>query len=160
MKTKRSILLAGIGAAGLLGSACGASPGDVADANGTCKMVGCSQGVRIDFSFRDAGAYVVEVTFEGVTATCRATLPLPKPPLASCDEPDVHLDGSGFAGEPESIEGLILSTTTAQSITVRATRDGQPIGEKTFVPPYVITPGPNGPTCAPKECKLATVTFP
>ena len=162
MTTKRGIVFAAMAAAGVLVSACGASPGELSADNRTCKAADCSQGVVIDFSFRDAGAYVFEVTFDGLKTTCKATLPLPRQPGAACDPPDVLL---GLAGPPlpenqQSIEGLRLLTTTAQSISVRATRDGTPIGEKTFVPPYVTTPGPNGPECAPKQCTLANVTFP
>lgn len=161
MKTKRGIVAAVLAAAGVLGSACGASPGDTAQANRTCKLADCGQGVYVDFRFRDAGAYVFEVTFEGVKATCTATIPRPHQTSTSCDEPDVRLtvEDSSLNGE-QWIGGLQVASTTAPSISMRATRDGIAIGEKTFVPSYVTTPGPNGPECEPKECTTAKVAFP
>jgi hypothetical protein len=50
-------------------------------------------------------------------------------------------------------------STTAKTVSVRATRDGKLIGEKTFAPPYVTSAGPNGPGCEPSQCTLATVAF-
>ena len=160
--TKRTLVVAVLAVAGALGSACGASPGDTAQANRTCKLADCGQGVYLSFRFREAGAYVFEVTFEGVRATCAATIPRPHRTDSACDQPDVRLtveDSASDAGA-QYIGGLKVASTTAPSITVRASRDGIAIGEKTFVPSYVTTPGPNGPECSPKECTSAEVAFP
>jgi hypothetical protein len=118
--------------------------------------------VNVEFSFTQTGTYVFEVTVDAVKTTCKATLPLPKQPPAACDHPDVQLGLSGSMLPPaqHSIGGIRLPTTTANSITIRATRDGAVIAESTFSPSYKVTPGPNGPSCEPKECKLAQAKFP
>jgi hypothetical protein len=59
----------------------------------------------------------------------------------------------------QSIGGLDLDTTTAKSITVRATRDGGVIGESTVAPLYKVGPPPNGPDCDPPGCTFATYAF-
>lgn len=146
----------------LLCAACGGSKLPGIDTK-SCTEIGCENGVKIDFSFRDRGTYVFEVTVDGTTTTCRASLPLPRGTFQACDRSEVFLGlvGSELPPEQQSIGGITLpAATNASSIKVKATRDGNPIGEKTFAPAYVVTPGPNGPDCEPKECKLATSTFP
>jgi hypothetical protein len=128
-----------------------------------CTELGCENGVDVDFVFRDRGSYVFEVTIDGTKTTCRATLPLPKEFFEACDRPEVFLGlvGSQLPAEQQSIEGLKMpAATNATSITISATRDAVPIGSKTFTPAYDVRPGPNGPDCEPKECKLAKATFP
>lgn len=168
---RRAVVVAGTAA---LAAACGGSttqsPGS-AGSSGTsgasgsgraCTEIGCENGVRVDFSYRDAGSYVFDVTVDGAKVTCKATLPLPPQPPTACDGPGVLLGlvGSMLPASQQSIGGLILSSTTAKTIAVRATRDGTLLGDKSFTPPYVTAPGPNGPGCEPNECKLAKVTFP
>jgi hypothetical protein len=146
----------------LAGAACGESklPG----ASGTaCTELGCENGVKIDFSFTDRGNYLFEVLVDGSTTTCRAPLPLPREHFEACDKSEVFLGlvGSQLPDEQESSGGLTLpAATNASTITVRATRDGAPIGDKTFTPAYQVAPGPNGPECEPTECKLAATSFP
>lgn len=128
-----------------------------------CTEVGCENGVRVSFSFRERGEYVFEVVVDGESTICRATLPLPRDFFEPCNRRDVLLGlvGSQLPPEEQSIGGLILpAALDARSIAIRATRDGELIGEKTFAPSYTVTPGPNGPDCEPKECRLATATFP
>ena len=127
-----------------------------------CTDMGCAQSARIDFTFTEPGAYVFEVTVDGAKATCRATLPLPRGPSAPCDRDEVLLGlvGSELPADQQSISGLILQTTTAKTVAIRATRDGALIGEKTIELAYTVTPGPNGPGCEPKECRAARATFP
>lgn len=124
--------------------------------------MGCQNGVDIAFSYRDAGAYVFEITIDDVKVTCTATLPLAAEPPVPCDNPDVILSlvGSMLPADQQSIGGLTFASTTAKSVTIRATRDGALLGDKTFAPPYVTSPGPNGPGCDPESCTLARVTFP
>jgi hypothetical protein len=149
-----------------LAVACGGTTTQPPGASGSgpraCTEIGCENGVRVDFSYHDAGAYVFEVTVDGSKVTCKATLPLPKQPPEACDGLGVLLGlvGSMLPADQQSIGGLILLSTTATSVSVHATRDGAVLGDKTFTPPYVTTPGPNGPGCEPNECTLAKVTFP
>ncbi len=127
-----------------------------------CTLIGCDQSVKIDFSFREQGAYVFEVTVDGVKTTCKTTLPLPQDNSEPCDRRDVLLrrNGSALPPDQQSLDGLILPTTTAKTVVVRATRDGAVIGDKTIELTYTVTPGPNGPDCDPKECRSARATFP
>ena len=46
--------------------ACGAT-----DSSKTCTLMACNNGFDVDFSFREKGAYVLEVTVDGVETTCR-----------------------------------------------------------------------------------------
>ena len=134
----------------------------VTDSPKLCTLASCEQNAKIDFSFREQGSYVFDVTVDGVKTTCRATLPLAGQPPTPCDRSDVLLGlvGSALPPEQQSIGGLILQTTTAKTVTVRATRDGALLGEKTIELAWTVAPGPNGPDCEPKECRSATATFP
>lgn len=128
-----------------------------------CTEVGCENGVNVDFVFRERGSYVFSVTVDGKKTTCRAPLPLPKDFFQACDGSEVFLGlvGSQLPADQQSIDGLKLpAATNASSITIEATRDGISLGQKTFKPAYDVRPGPNGPDCEPKECKLARMTFP
>jgi hypothetical protein len=89
------------------------------------------------------------------------TLPLPESPPIPCDREGIRLtlSGSMLPASQQSIGGLDLDTTTAKSITVRATRDGGVIGESTVAPLYKVGPPPNGPDCDPPGCTFATYAF-
>lgn len=140
-----------------LTSACGSLPEPK-----ECTLIGCNDGVEVDFSFRDEGAYVFEVTVDGATTRCEASLPLGQSSSSPCDQSGVTLSlvGSALPPEEQSIGGLMIQSTTAESVTIRATRDGALLGEKTIAVEYTVSPGPNGPDCEPKECKSARLTFP
>lgn len=128
-----------------------------------CTELGCENGVNVDFTFRERGSYVFVVTVDGTKTTCRTTIPLPKGAVDACDRAEVFLGlvGSELPVDQQSIDGLELpAAKDATSITIEATRDGVSIGQKTFKPAYDVRPGPNGPDCEPKECKLARSTFP
>jgi len=128
-----------------------------------CTEIGCENGVNVDFVFKERGSYVVVVTIDGKKTKCRATLPLAKDQVQACDASEVFLGlvGSQLPVDQQSIEGLKLpAATNASSITIEVTRDGISLGQKTFKPAYDVRPGPNGPDCEPKECKLARTTFP
>lgn len=149
-------------AAAVLLAACGSSQLPIIGQK-ACTEIGCENGVRVDFTYREPGSYTVVVVVDGVSTTCEATLPLPRGASEPCDREAVLLAliGSELPADQQSIGGLILpNATDAKSITVQVTRDGTLLGEKTFTPTYQVTPGPNGPDCEPKECKLATTTFP
>lgn len=127
-----------------------------------CTLADCRSGVQIQFELRGAGDYVFEVTVDGERTTCSATLPLAASPPTPCDRDGVQLilSGSALPADEHSLAGLELTTTTARSITVRATRDGQLVGESTQAPPYQTSPPPNGPDCPPAGCTFASYSFP
>jgi hypothetical protein len=127
----------------------------------TCTTIGCENNAKIDFTFRERGSYVFDVTVDGVKATCMATLPLPRGISEPCDRTDVllALSGSELPPEQQSIGGLILLTTTAKTVVVRATRDGALLAERSIDLSYTVTPGPNGPDCEPDECRSASATL-
>jgi hypothetical protein len=130
----------------------------------SCTMMACHSGVSVNFAFTRPGSYVFDVTVDGEKTTCRTTLPLPASttPGAACDRNGVRLGlvGTAFFETEQSISGLELDTTTAKSITLRATRDGGMIGESTVAPPYKVGPPPNGPECDPPGCTFASYSFP
>lgn len=111
-------------------------------------------------SITEPGSYLFEGTLDGATSTCSASLPkgASGPSNIECS-PGVELLREAVV--PPAIRlGLLFRTTTARSVTFRATRDGQPIGTATFEPAYASEPGPNGPQCEPKACTVAHATFP
>ena len=126
-----------------------------------CTEIGCENGLRVEFQFRDKGSYIVEATVDGVKTTCRAVVPLSDPPPEPCDRQGVFLtlSGSKLPPEQQTIGGLFLSTTTAKQILVKVTRDGVVLGTLDRTIDYAVTPGPNGPNCEPKECRAAKLTL-
>lgn len=160
MLSKRASLVPLLALIASLAPACGGSAPPEAKA---CTTMGCgSQGVDIAFTYREAGTYVFEVTVDGEKTTCRVSLPLEPRFSNACDCVDVTLGliGSELPAEQQSIQNLMIQTTRAEIVHVRATRDGALLGDKTIRLAYQVTPGPNGPDCEPKECKSATATFP
>jgi hypothetical protein len=127
--------------------------------DGACTMIACADGLDVEFSFQEKGAYVFELTVDGVKTTCTATLPLVPSPPAPCDRPDVFLtlSGSMLPADQQSIGGLHVGTTTARRLALRVTRDGATIGSLDQDVTWVVTPGPNGPRCEPKECRRAAL---
>lgn len=126
-----------------------------------CTAVGCNNGVHVQFSFREKGSYVFEITVDGIKTTCRAVLPLSDPPPEPCDRQGVFLtlSGSKLPPEQQSLGGIILSTTTAKQLSIRGTRDGATVVTLDRTIDYKVSPGPNGPHCEPKECKSANLTL-
>lgn len=139
----------------------GGSSGSGSSGGRPCTEIGCNNGVHIEFSFREPGSYVFDLTLDGAKVTCNAVLPLPRNSGDGCSRNDVVLTrvGSELPLSQQSIGGITL-TSSPSKITLRAERDGQLLGEATILPAYVTTPGPNGPGCPPKECKSATARFP
>lgn len=127
----------------------------------SCALADCSQGIEIAFTETQAGTYAIELVIDGTTSTCTATLPL-SGDANPCTSPDVLLTRSGSAlpAAQQSIGGLRIMRTDAKSVTVRVTRDGTSVRDATFTPSYVVTPGPNGPGCAPETCTNASFTLP
>lgn len=126
-----------------------------------CTEIGCENGVRVEFQFRDKGSYIVEATVDGLKTTCRAVIPLSDPPPEACDRQGVFLtlSGSKLPPEQQTIGGLFLSTTTGKQILLKVTRDGVVLGTLDRTIDYTVTPGPNGPACEPKECRAAKLTL-
>lgn len=126
-----------------------------------CTEMGCADGLQIDFSYKQAGSYVVEVTLDGVLTTCKATLPLAASPPTPCDRAGVYLtlSGSMLPADQQSIGGVIVTATTAKHATVKITRDGAALASLDRDVTWTVTPGPNGPDCEPKECRSAKLSF-
>ncbi len=123
----------------------------------SCTELACDNGVRVDFTYRLAGEYVFEVTIDGQLTTCRATLPLADPPPQPCDHDGVFLglSGSKLPASQQSIEGLTIPSTTIKHLTVRVQHNGALAGQLDRAVDYQTSPGPNGPSCEPKECRTA-----
>ena len=128
----------------------------------SCTEMGCQSGVQVEFSYAAAGNYVFEVTVDGTKTTCAASLPLVESAASGCDRDGIYLGlvGSRLPVEQQSIGGLMLTTTTAKELSIRATKDGALLGESTVIVPYTTSPGPNGPDCEPKSCTFASYKFP
>lgn len=126
-----------------------------------CTLIGCDDGLRVEFTFRDRGAYVFDVILDGTKTTCRATLPLTDPPPTPCDRAGIFLtlSGSKLPADQQSIGGLMIASTTAKQILLKVTRDTMPIASLDKTIEYRVTPGPNGPACEPKECRQASLTL-
>lgn len=126
-----------------------------------CTEMACDDGLRVAFVFRDPGEYVFEVVLDGQTVTCRAKLPLADPPPAPCDRDGVFLglSGSKLPKEQHAIDGLMIASLSVKHLTLRVSRDGSQIATLDRDVTYQVTPGPNGPSCEPKECRSARLTL-
>lgn len=127
-----------------------------------CTEIGCADGADVAFTYREPGRYEVVVVLDGATVTCRTSLPLPKDGSDGCDTQDVVLTRSGsmLPVDQQSVGPLTVKRTTAKSLTVTVTRDGNALASKTFAPiPWVTRPGPNGPGCEPAQCVQASLTL-
>ena len=125
-----------------------------------CTDIGCANGFVLEFSYRDRGAYVFELVVDGVSVTCNATIPLARDVTSACSSSAAQLGlvGSMLPESQQSIGGLTffgLPTT----VTVKASRDDTTLVDTIVTPTYLVTPGPNGPGCEPKECRSATVSL-
>lgn len=138
-----------------------ASSSSAPPAGHACTEIGCEQGVRLSFVYRDAGAYVFAIDVDGVKSSCTTSLPLPTDGARACTAEgiDLGLSGSQLPAEQQSIEGLRFATTEAKNISVRVTKDGALLDETSFAVSYRVAPGPNGPDCDPPQCKQASHTF-
>jgi len=134
----------------------GDGPGDA------CTAIGCDDGLTIQFSVSEPGAYLFNIVADGATISCSATLPFPdcSSPGSTCGDPRVQLAASGCALAPaeHSLEGLFMSGMVPESVSVLATRDGVEIASQTFTPAYQTT-APNGEECGP-ICTNASVSLP
>ncbi|MBX3233123.1 MAG: hypothetical protein KIT84_13215 [Labilithrix sp.] len=143
----------------VLSAAC---DGDDVIGGTSCTEAACNDGVLIDFEYREPGAYAFDVTVDGVTTTCTATLPLPPSETDDpCAAQGIYLTrtGAALSADMHSLGGIRLASTSAQNVTLEVRRDDQPIADRTFAVQYSVTPGPNGPDCEPKECRLAQVSL-
>jgi hypothetical protein len=114
-----------------------------------CMLVGCTQGVEIDFAapLAEGGTYTITVDVDGARTTCAAVVPPPEAPGRPCDQDLVgvhygYVDGSAT----RVILGLGVAKNDAKTITVRVMRDGTELASTTFTPAYTT----NGcdPSCA------------
>ena len=129
-----------------------------------CTLVGCEQGVEIDFRspYAEAGTYTITVDVDGARATCTVVVPVPQQPTGKpCDQDTVGVRYALAEGGAErAIASLGLTSTTAKSVTVRVVRDGTELANATFAPAYHTSPGPNGAQCDPQTCTFAQATIP
>lgn len=117
-----------------------------------CGELACENGVHVPMPFwKTRVERFIQVTVDGQVSACRA------PPDGAwvCSGPLVM-----FSLTEQLVWELFLPTATAKVISIRVTEDGTEIGNKTFQPKYQLSPGPNGPKCEPKQCYVATETFP
>lgn len=123
-----------------------------------CTELGCANGFVLAFSYRDRGAYVFDLEVDGAIVTCKATIPLARDSASACSSGAAQLGlvGSMLPENQQSIGGLTFMTLPTK-VKVRASRDGTSLVDTTFTPAYVVTPGPNGPDCEPRECRSASL---
>jgi hypothetical protein len=108
-----------------------------------CELVGCEQGLSIDFArpLSDSGTYTITVDVDAVRTTCSVVLPPKEEPGRLCDHDEVGLR-LGFLESPapgpqaRSILGIGVTSTDAKSVTVRVVRDGTEVTNTTFAPAY------------------------
>jgi hypothetical protein len=150
------ILAVGFSAALIVGSC-----GNGALYSRACTEIGCRTGLGLPFSrpLRDAGAYVVTLTLDGVEVVCQATLPFSGCAGGNpCSSANVLLEQSGCAlpASEHSLVGMHIDSTPAM-IRVTIARDGVEILQDQITPTYVRTQ-PNGEGCPP-VCNQANATL-
>lgn len=117
-----------------------------------CTTIGCVDGYTLDFEASSwaPGKYTVELTVDGKSYTCEATLPLDASSKSSCTLPEVQLGLSGSA-LPAGEQGLVGLVFTSQPTKVDVTikLDGATLGQPASFTPAYKTSQPNGPECGP-----------
>jgi hypothetical protein len=118
-----------------------------------CTQIGCVDGLSVGLEHEwTAGSYTFEITLDGITTYCQATLP-----FASCEvEPacpsnsDIMVSLSGCALPAENHSFAEVSTTRFDfsQMKVKILLGSTTISEKTFTPEFRTTQ-PNGPQCEP-----------
>lgn len=128
-----------------------------------CGEQTCKNGVLIHATITiGLGEHLFEAKIDGattVTCTVRFLNLTTYMRQAGCSG-GAQLSEEGSTGPSSWTFGILLDTTTAKSIAFRVTHDGTLVGEKTFDATYATQPGPNGPQCEPKQCLIASATFP
>jgi hypothetical protein len=128
-----------------------------------CTLVGCEQGVEIDFRtpYSEAGTYTITVDVDGARTTCTVVLPMTPMTGKPCDQDSVGVRYAlSEAGAEKVIASVGLTTTNAKSITVDVAKDGTELAHATFAPTYTTSAGPNGSSCDPQSCTFAQKDFP
>jgi hypothetical protein len=149
---------AGASSSGAPGSSGG---GGVSSGGVACTDIGCSNGLQVDFTYRDRGSYLFEIEVDGVTVYCKASIPLPRGYTNACSSSAAQLGlvGSMLPESQQSIGGLMFGTSPSK-VRIQAQRDGVILADTTMTPSYTVTPGPNGPGCEPKECRFGKASLP
>ncbi len=137
--------------------ACAVTIGTAACMDGlgtSCTLANCLQGLDISFQRSEPGTYAVELDIDGKKVRCSATIPQPAQATA-CDDEDVFFiqTGSALSPDQQSVGGLQIQRTDVKKLSVKLTKDGNLVVEKSFDVTYNETPGPNGPDCEPKVCR-------
>jgi hypothetical protein len=129
------------------------------------ELATCRKGVFVaDGAFAEDGAYVFDVDADGVKGTCRASQPQPRirPTGASCTGDLLLLMDFQSTDDGWRLNDLQISETDARTVTIRATRDGVLIAERTYVVTYTDPFLAANPACRGMyaSCPLARVSFP
>ncbi|MBS2016221.1 MAG: hypothetical protein JST00_25285 [Deltaproteobacteria bacterium] len=137
----------------------GASSSGASSGGQGCTAIGCASGFAIEFSFNQAGTYVVALKLDDAEVTCKATIPI-RGTDSPCSRSDVllTLSGSALPASQQSIGGIQLTTTTAKKLAIEVFLNDRAIASGAWDPiPYVTSPGPNGPGCEPATCTSGSV---
>jgi hypothetical protein len=126
-----------------------------------CTLIGCVNGLSVQFSrpLREAGSYTVTMDLDGERITCETALPFASCSGGSpCSSSKVILEQSGCALPPSAHEILGLRVTSvARTVSLRIDRDGGEIASESFTPSYARS-APNGEGCGP-ICEQASATL-
>jgi hypothetical protein len=126
-----------------------------------CSLIGCVNGLSVQFSrpLREAGSYTVTLDLDGERVTCQSALPFASCSGGSpCSSSKVILEQSGCALPPSAHEILGLRVTSvASTVSLRIDRDGGEIASESFTPSYARS-APNGEGCGP-ICEQASATL-
>lgn len=133
----------------------------VHDGSLVCTDMGCEDGLSVDFSLTEPGAYAIEIVADGDTITCTGSLPLPpcEQGGTSCSAPGVLLMASGCAlpAADHSLGGVMISGAHPTAVEIVVSRDGAELRRQSFTPTYQRV-APNGEACGP-ICDQASVTL-
>jgi hypothetical protein len=156
---KRAILLTSLLATTVLAAACGSGDGE---GDGVCTLIGCEDGLTIEFELTEPGAYTFDLVADGEPITCTGALPLPPCSSAggaTCSESGVSIGESGCAlgSSSHSLLNLSFSGSTPAKVELTIKRDGAEVAQQSFTPEYK-TFTPNGPGCEP-TCTNAEVSL-
>jgi hypothetical protein len=126
----------------------------------TCTAIGCGAPFDVRFvrAAWPAGQYRVEVTADGRTGACEATLPFASCQVAVPCEGEktwlLGLSGCALPTGDHSLSGVIFHDTRPAQVTVAISQDGRPIASQSFQPAYTDS-WPNGKACDEVPCRTA-----
>lgn len=124
-----------------------------------CSLIGCAAPLEVRFhaSAWPAGTYAVEVTADGVAASCEIAVPFGCEDQATCTPAQptwmLELSGCALPSGQQEILGVMFPdhASPPASVDVTVRRDGQVLATGHYERTYT-TWWPNGPDCGP-ECR-------